>query len=333
MKYIWAILTVLVAIGHANFVTVRQDPDKVATFEIIDATNGATLQSEKPTFDGSSLTFSWPYAEMTSNLIDNSIYAVFFPDNSNNSIFYQLNSTLHTQRTWSSTPFWFFDLQYLPQQNSLYGIKVISTYGRAFSRFHLENSKDMLSATELFVLPDMWYVNASTTDNVKNRYIALLNYFPNKPESTLDQKLFVADLHTDFSGKDTSFSVLPISHLPEKNVGIVHFIAFSQETKHLFALSLTNDDTQKAFLSSLDTSSGQVQNVHLVVDNVHEVGPLVVNEKENVLTFFVKLSVSSSWQLIQVNLNKFSSNAKLTYNTLRCFESDDYAIFSAAAKF
>jgi hypothetical protein len=329
--------------SNAHLVAVHQNPDKVATFDIIDSVKGNTVASSSPTFEKNSLVFSWPYAEMTTDPVTKNVYAVFFPDNSNNSILYELNSTLHTQQTFSSTPFWFFDLQFLPQLNSLFGIKVISTYGRAFSRFQLQTTQDMLGATELFTLPYMWYVNASSTDNVRNRYFALLNYFPNQPESTLDQKLLIAQLHPDGSKEVPSFSVLNIAQSTDNQVGIIHFISYSQRVESLFALSLTADASHRAYISTVDIVTGTVKEIFWQFEDVNEIGPLVVDDVNQVMTFFYKpLSSSSSlaksvegplcatWQLVQVPLIKmFSSAAKV----LHCYESSEYRIFAAAAKY
>lgn len=351
-------LTILVD-GH--FVTIHQNADKVGTMDLIDSVNGEVIKQVSPQFEKNSLIFSWPYAEMTSDLLSHHIFAVIFPDNSNNSILYQFNAELETMQTWSSTPFWFFDLQFLLPQQSLYGIKVTSTYGRVFSQFHIlqdmesDSKSDVVDATELFTLPYMWYVNASTCDNIHNRYFALLNYFPGHPESTLDQKLLVARLSTT-AVADQTYSVLDISN--NGNIGIVHFISYSAKAQTLFALSSA---ATTVYLSALDTTSGSVQKVFGVYENVVEIGPLMVDDIAQILTFFVKTSTNKSmvatsaaaaavvtsnlrgkvtgntktcagdvWQLVQLSLNNLQETPKV----IRCFDdSTQYKIFAAAAKF
>lgn len=331
----------------ANFVTIHQDAGKVGTVDIIDSVTGKVIKNAEPKFQSDSLIFSWPYAEMTSNLLNKDVYAVIFPDNSNNSILYRLNSQLETVQMWTSTPYWFFDLQYLPKQQSLYGIKVVSTYGRVFSRFQQDTSNsDALQAAELFTLPYMWYVNASTASNTENRYFALLNYFPGHPESTLDQKLLIAQLDPDSNAQ--TFSVVDIQPMINggESIGIIHFLSYSHSTRSIWALSM--NDQHRASLASIDASSEQIQGMTtlVTVDYVDEIGPLVVDDDQKMATFFIKSKSvssshplrssssacpSSSWQLVQVSLQQ--AEKQQAPKMLQCFDEAQYAIFAAAAKF
>lgn len=338
-------LTVFLAIVplwvSARVATIHQDGKKVGTFDVIDSLSGKIVAQQKPQFLSDSLVFSWPYAEMTADFTRKEVYAVVFPDNSNNSILYQLNEELDTLKTWSSTPFWFFDLQFLPRQQSLYGIKVVSTYGRVFSKFAQDPANaDALVATELFTLPYMWYVNASSVDIVKDRYFALVNYFPGHPESTVDQKLLVAQLQPSRNASNQQFAVVDIK--TNSAVDVIHFISYSLSVSSLFALSLNQQ--RQAVVSKVDVDTGVVVSVEWTIDNVSELGPMIADDDNRDVVFFIKstaapvfrsgtetvaaAAVCDGWQMVTV-----SADRAFAPRVAQCYDPAIYHIFSAATKF
>jgi hypothetical protein len=311
----------LLATVEAKFVTMRQDSARNGYFDVIDSLSGEVVHhsSAEP------IIFGWPYCEMTSDQLGQRAFAVIFPDNSNNSVLYELNRDLQVTHTYPNTPFWFFDLQYSPKEKSLYGIKVTSTYGRVVSQFQTPSEdSEPLIATELVTLPYMWYVNASTFDDVNNRYFALINYFPGHPESTLNQKLLISTMEGSEVPKDYTFFDMESSTSPQ---GILQFITYSKHSKELYFASVSQDLTT-VFVGILCQKTAKVKTV-LATFNAFSVGPLTVDDKEGVLTVFVKLHQGAAWTLYQVSMDGITTQPK----ALKTYSLDYFSVFDAVARF
>eukprot|EP01039_Chlorochromonas_danica_P008908 gene8908-9826_t len=300
---------VVVANGNPQMATVRQDSQRLGKLEILSTNDGQVIKQSD-----ASITFSWPSLEMTTDKINDRTFVVAFPDTSNTSVLYEFDKNLHLTQTWPSTPFWFFDLQYAPNQKTLYGIKVVSTYGRVISRFTLTPSDDYVQDEELFALPYMWYVNASSYDEVNDHYFALCNYFPNRPDSVLDQKVTTCD--TSIPTADCQ--VVNISN----SAGILQFIGYSSQRSALYFTSFLNG---KAVIGVLDNQTGEIKKVLASVPAAR-LGPLVVEDKSNRLSFYLQSQVNGPWSLHHLGFDDSS------VSLVRVFEpKDTFAIFDAAA--
>ncbi|RYH13773.1 hypothetical protein EON65_34865 [archaeon] len=302
------VLAVLANLCSADFVTMLQNDNKVGKLSLVSSVDGSILKQSEPT-----ATFTWPYVEMTTDTTNKKIYSVVFPDDSNSSVLYQHNADLSLEYTWPDTSFWFFDLQFAPTQNTLYGIKVTSTYGRTLSRFTAVPGEKTVSAEELFTLPYMWYVNASSYHAQANKYFALCNYFPGKPESTLAQKLTVCDFSF---GADCQ--VLDI----DASAGILQFISYSQKTSSLYFASM-QDGVAK--VGTIDPLTGKITSI-LFSKTAKSLGPLVAEEDIESLAVFFRFS---SWELWHVPYKTTAVNGMRvhTYSP-----TTDFASFSAASR-
>ncbi len=309
----------------AAFVTMRQDSNRNGYFNTIDSSSGAILQSAT---NATSIVFRWPYCEMTSDQQGKRVFAVIFPDNSNNSVLYQLNKELNAEHIYPNTDFWFFDLQYSPKQDTLYGIKVTSTYGRVLSNFALPKDDSLpLIATELITMPYMWYVNASSFDDDNNRYFALLNYFPGHPESTLNQKLVVATMLGTSTPSESAIFDINSSTSP---YGILLFITYSKLTNHLYFANVTKE-FNKITLGVLCPKTGEVKFV-IAQLNAFTVGPLAVDDATSNLTFFVKLTGNGEWTLYRLPISS-DSNAMVAPVPVEAYNRENYSVFDAVARF
>lgn len=298
------------ALGSNKFVTMRQNANRVGILDVVESNSGRIVAESDVT-----ITFTWPYVQMTSDPRKKDIYVTSFPDNSSQAILYKFNSALQLEHFWPNTEYWFFDLQYSPAQQSLFGIKVTSTYGRTLSNFSMQADGDRVSATELFTLPYMWYVNASTFDIHTDRYFGLINYFPGKPESVLDQQLVVCDFH-----HGANCQVVPVSN----SAGILHFISFSCKVSSLFFASMEGNTLH---VGELDANTGKVIRL-LHSDTAAEVGPLVAHDEEGHLSVFVKRQAGGLWELWQVPLS-----GKDVHQVHSFEPSTSFMLFDAVAKF
>ena len=275
---------------------------------------------------GFNVPFSWPSIQMTADRRHNKTYVVLFPDNQPifQSNLYEIDSnTLEVNYVWNNISYWFFDLQYSSSQSALYGIKVVSTYGRVLSNFTLDKETNDITATELFSIPYMWYVNASTYDVVNNRYFALINYFPYLPESVLDQQLVVADFSSDISVKPVDGKVLPI----DNKYGILQFFGYSQKYESVIYASMTNpyQPDNKIVIGVLDVTTATTSTV-LFESAGYQVGPLIVQELHNRVLVFMKSSPISRWVLWNISLTAEPYKAV----PIKDYSESEYMMIAAA---
>lgn len=292
-----------------DIVLVRQNTERVGHVISINTLTGKIVQQSNTT-----ITFDWPYVELTTDKTSQRTFIVSFPDGSNGPILYEFNAKLQLTQTWDKTDYSFFDLQYAANQKTLYGIKVVSTYGRVISRFTATTGTDAVTAEELFTLPYMWYVNASSFDQVNERYFALCNYFPGHPETVSDQKIITCDTKVPTA----NCTVVDIIN----TAGAIQFISYSAVTKNLYFSSLLDG---QLLIGVLDNNIGVVRQVLTTLPAVR-LGPLTVEDEMNRLSFFVQSEKNGAWKLYD-----FGFKDPHDY-LIRVFDDKDtFAVIDAAA--
>lgn len=297
---VFLILNSLLVWGtHLN--VVRQDSQRVGYFEKIDTEKNGEISASS---NVAPFAFSWPLIQMTSNTKDHEIYAVTYPDNSAGPVLFLMDESLQLKYTWDNVSFSYFDLQYSNLQSTLYGIYVSSTYGRVLSNFTMDQAKGTVSVNQLFTLPYMWYVNASSFHHATCHYYALINYFPGHPESTLDQQLVVADFSQDSAVAAPKVTVSLITNTP----GILQFIAYADSNQELYFAGMVSNQSM-AMLGTLNTETGAVKEILLKLPAL-AVGPMVVDDLNRILTVFVKDVSGKHWQLWSMALKPSSVKAR-----------------------
>jgi len=310
------ILSTVLSIAVCNLVTVQQDSTGKGSIVSLKSSTG-----EIATKSDVSFTFDWPLVQMTHKTDDKSVYIITYPEGYPGPVLYLLEEeSLKLTYAWENVTYSFFDLQYSPLQSTLYGIYVSSTYGRVLSNFTANQKTNDVTVNQLFTLPYMWYVNASSFHAPSCHYYALINNFPGKANSTLDQQLIVADFSVDASISTPEVNVFSISN-PN---GIVQFIAYSGSQNSLYYAGMVFNSTTVE-VGTLDTSTGKIKEQLWTHDAV-AAGPLVVSESNNQLMLFVKSStVADSWDLWALPF-KFMRRAKV----VQSYTGKEYAFFAAA---
>jgi len=312
-----SVLSTVLSVFASNLVTVQQDATGKGSVISLQTSTGAVTSKSDVSF-----TFDWPLVQMTHKTDDKSVYIITYPDGYPGPVLYLLEEkSLSLTYAWENVSYSFFDLQYSPQQSTLYGIYVSSTYGRVLSNFTADQKANDVSVNQLFTLPYMWYVNASSFHAPSCHYYALINNFPGKENSTLDQQIIVADFSVDASVATPEVNVLPISN-PN---GIVQFIAYSDSQSSLFFAGMIFNSTTVE-LGTLDTATGKIKEQLWTHDAV-AAGPLVVSEVNSQLMLFVKSStVADSWDLWALPFKFTDARAKI----VQSYTGKEYAFFAAA---
>lgn len=297
-----------------NLVVTRQDASAKGFIEKYDSSTGLLLKTAS-----SSFVFDWPLVEMTHDSNTEEVYVVTYPEAYPGPVLYHLDHNLNLIYAWENTPYSFFDLQYSPAQAAMYGILVTSSYGRALSNFTLDQAKDSITTQELYTLPYMWYVNASSFDAENSRYFALINNFPGFENSTLDQQLIVADF-----SKDVSVAAPAVGLFPIKSGGmLVQFVTYAHSLKTLFCAGMKGSE---AHVSVIDERTGTVTK-SVYSKKATAVGPLmyVPNAADNQLTVYVQTSVQPAvWELWSI---KTTGAGAALVNT---YEGDNFTFFAGA---
>lgn len=332
MKYfrttLSAILSILTAVT-CDINVVRQDNDRNGFIEMI-GSNGDLIKN-------SSLTFKYnaPYVEMSTDSDSGLTYLAAFPDGYSFPVLYELDRDLTVTYTWKDNSFTFWDMQYSPKQSTIYGILVTEDfnggmYGRTLSNYTADKESGTITATELYTLPYMWYVNASSFDKSSFKYYALINNFPGKDNSTLDQQIVVADFSVDVSVSEPSVSMTDI----DSHDIMLQFISFSTYMEKLYFIGPSKSSPSTAVsVGILCPFTGKIMEVIFTVDG-EAAGPIVTDDNNKELLFYVKLS-----SLLRDGINKWALYA-LPYDKMgdRIFEAqvrsvylgDDFASFGAA---
>eukprot|EP00048_Salpingoeca_helianthica_P017736 m.238799 g.238799 ORF g.238799 m.238799 type:complete len:312 (+) comp22035_c0_seq1:76-1011(+) len=255
-----------VAQVSANSFAIFRDAQGVASLSLVNDEGVITKNSSLH------FTFPFPLVETTVDQAHRRIYIIAFPKNVAGAQLYILDEQLNVVFSGVSQTVTYFDLQYSPGQDAIYGIAVNGTYGRVLSNFTLNST---VTYRPLQALPYMWYVNASTYDSKTNTYYGLLNYFPGHPNSTLAQKLAVGNFSSPRA--NTEFVDLTVGSAAY-NV-TVHFIVWSSPAQTLYGLAQL--DTTTVALVIIDPITGLCVAVGLVRDAT--TGPLIASPTEPVL--------------------------------------------------
>ena len=305
-----------------NLVVTRQDSNNTGHVQLVDVASGSVLTVAEPTF-----TFSFPHVEMTSDSNTGEVYVVTFPVDAPGPVLYQLDKDLNVIYAWKNVPYSFFDLQFSPKQDTLYGILVTTTYGRVISNFTLDQAADTVTASQLYTLPYMWYVNASSFDPANSRYFALINNFPGFDNSTLDQQLIVADFSQDAAVVAPEVGLFPI----QSQGMLVQFVTYSHSLKTLFCAGMKNGHAEVAILDQL---TGTVTK-RICQKAATAVGPLMFvpnGAGKNQLTVYVQTAVQPEpvWELWSLTLTHDVSQS-VASNLVDTYHGDDYKYFAGAA--
>jgi hypothetical protein len=324
-----------------NLVVIRQDTNRVGFFDKISMPSGNVTKEANTKF-----AFDWPLVEMTSDSNTGEIYTVTYPDGYPGPVLYRMDSDLNLLYSWEHTDYSFFDLQYSPRQDAMYGILVTSSYGRALSNFTLDQENDSITTSELYTLPYMWYVNASTFDADNSRYFALINNFPGFDNSTLDQQLIVADFSQDAATTAPKVDLLPVHTRSSLYNYLAVFLSYSSATKTLYSAGLTGNVAQLVIMGQ---QTGLVDAVLFSYPGATYVGPLMVvtaastsssSTDTDTVSLYVQKTFSPEpeWEqwLLTITYPTTAqgqgqgSAPKVTAEVIQRFQGNDYAFFSGA---
>lgn len=296
-----------------RFLAVHQDAERLGKLSLIDSNTGNLVKTSS-----CGVTFGWPSVEMTADAGSGKVFVVVFPDASGKSELHLLNGELEVQASWTNTSYWLFDLQYAPKQDALYGIKVVSTYGRVISNFTAVIGEDSVGSTELFAMPYMWYVNATSFDTAGNRYFALGNNFADLPFAYA-QKIVTCDLSKDIAVAQPDCKVIDVSN----SSGTIQFIGYSGKTSSLYFAGYQGDQVH---VGILDSNTGKIVR-NLFTIKAAAVGPLVVEDSADRLSVFIRSTAQGAWDLWHIN-SYGQANKVMDYSNTKAF-----AVFDAAAPY
>ena len=150
-----AFAVLVTALIEASIVVVRQEQSRQGFIETVDTVSGnPTLKS------GLNFTFAWPYVQMTADTNSGTSYLTAFPDGNSYPVLYKLNAQLELTYSWTHATFTWWDLQFSPAQNPLYGILVTpdfngGMYGRTLSNYTFNEQTEEITAVKLYELPYM----------------------------------------------------------------------------------------------------------------------------------------------------------------------------------
>ena len=316
--------------ASTQLVVTRQDSTRTGFIEKVDPSNGLTVKQADAKF-----VFKWPHVEMTHDSSTDDVYVIAFPDDYPGPVLYQMDHNLNEIYTWVNTPYSFFDLQYSANQAAMYGILVTTSYGRALSNFTLDQKADTVTASELYTLPYMWYVNASSFDTENSRYFALINNFPGFENSTLDQQLIVADFSQDAASVKPDVGLFPIASQDM----LVQFLTYSDSLRTLFCAGMSFS-TAQAQVAIMDQKTGTVTK-RIFERNATAVGPLMYVPAADALghaqlTVYVQTSNSPKpvWELWSLTLQRSVETGDLSgvlsSQLVNTYSGDDFTFFAGA---
>jgi hypothetical protein len=304
----------------STMVVVRQDDTRRGFVEGLNDAGDLTLPSSLD------FLYSAPYVQMSMDIDSDQTYLSAFPDGNSYPILSILNPDLTVSYQFDQNNFTFWDMQYCSAQSTIYGIKVTEDfnggmYGRTLSNYTADQSTGVISAVELYTLPYMWYVNASSINPVTSKYYALVNNFPGHDNSTQDQKLVMGDFSVENDAKVTTLDI------DEENV-MMQFIAFSRSQGFLyFAGPSKKGGSTDVTVGVLCQVHGTIHEMKYFDNDVIQVGPIVADDANSRVLFFVKKSVSPhEWTLMSVGYAEDSVAEKVHH-----YEGDMFASFGAAA--
>lgn len=323
--FVLAVSTAVVSASNLanNLVVTRQDSSNAGQIQRVDVSTGSVLEVADPSF-----VFSFPHVEMTSDSNTGDVYVITFPVDAPGPVLFQLNHDLNVTYTWKNVPYSFFDLQYSPNQKTLYGIKVTTTYGRVLSNFTTNQAADSVTATELYTLPYMWYVNASSFDPANSRYFALINNFPGFENSTLDQQLIVADFSQNIATTQPVVGLFPID---SQNM-LVQFVTYSHSLKTLFCAGMTKSGAKQAEVAIMDQTTGTVTK-RIFTKPATAVGPLMYvpnGPGRNQLTVYIQTATQPVpvWELWSLTVH---GDASTESSLIATYTGNEFKFFAGAA--
>lgn len=306
--------------ASSTLVVVQQDDSRRGYVEGLDDNGDLSIHSS---FD---FLFSAPYVQMSMNTETQETYLSAFPDGNSYPVLSIFNPDLSVSYQFDNNTFTFWDMQYCAAQHTIYGILVTEDFnggmsGRTLSNFSADQTTGVITPTELYTLPYMWYVNASSINPETSYYYALVNNFPGHENSTQDQKLVIGDFSVQ---NDAAVTVLDIA---EEQV-MMQFIAFSRSEGLLyFSGPSKKSGTTDVTVGVLCQKHGTIHAVLYAADDAVAVGPIVADDANSRVVFFVKTAASpNEWTLMAVNYAEGSTAEKL-----HLYEGEMYASFGAAA--
>lgn len=309
------------ALVCSTLVVVRQDDTRRGFVEGLEDSSGDL--SIEPSVD---FLYSWPYVQMSMDHVSQQTYLAAFPDGNSFPVLSIFNPDLTLFYQFDNNTFTFWDMQYCSSQATIYGILVTEDFnggmsGRTLSNYTADQQTGVITPTELYTLPYMWYVNASSMDSQSATYYALVNNFPGHENSTQEQKLAIGD----FSVEDAA--VVTMLDISEESV-MMQFISYSHKQGLLyFAGPSKKSGTTDVTVGVLCQVHGTIHAVLYAADDVINVGPIVADDANDRLVFFVKTSSTpNEWTLMAVGYAEGSTAQKV-----HSYEGDMFASFGAAA--
>lgn len=309
----------------SNVVVVRQEESRDGLIETLSEESGMVTTNSSLSFP-----FSWPYVQMSTDPLSGLTFLAAFPDGFSYPVLYRLDRELNVEYSWDKNEFTFWDMQYSPEQSTIYGIMVTEDfnggmYGRTLSNYTADEEKGTITGVELYTLPYMWYVNASSFDKSVDVYYALVNNFPGKENSTLDQKLTVAD----FSVEATPTSPPDVTLLDIESGDIMlQFISFSRSQQMLYFSGPSKvEGSGDATVGVICHEHGKIHTVLAELHDVVAVGPIAADDREEKLAFFMKFSSDpNQWKLFTVGYAEGSEIVEVAQ-----YNGDSYASFAATS--
>lgn len=315
---------------NSQMISLRQDSEKYAHVEKVDISTGDVVAQSSLSF-----AFSMPYVQMSTDNIHNQTYLAAFPDGNTTPNLYLFND-IELAFTWDNNSFTFWDMQVSPHQNSMYGILVTEDFnggmfGRTLSKYDLSQENDVIIPTELFTLPYMWYVNASTFDYDTNKYYALLNNFPGHENSTDEQKILICDM-TNIDAETASKHTVILDILPPKGI-MLQFITWSSDLNELLysAPYRSKDSISKVYFGGIHISDGSegmqaILNFETSIDGINA-GPILADEMSRTRYGYVQVK-GNSWQFWSIPYD-YQNQTEL----VRTYTGSEYKAFGAASFF
>jgi hypothetical protein len=228
-----------------------------------------------------------------------------------------------------------FDFQASGNKDTIFGIKVTGKYQRTLSNIMLEDG-NVISVTELYDLPEYWYVNASSYNAKDDIYYALINYFPGLPGSTLEQQILTVNFsmcEPGMSEPKPVASLSPIKSSTDEYLGQLQFIAWDPEIKKLFGAGI-NLQTNIAYLVIIDPYTGITTDRLVEISNVTEVGPIATHTNHGTTSIPVNIFLKKGENHWELRFLEYNTNAKVVnVNMLsKSYVGPDYKYFVAAVR-
>jgi hypothetical protein len=168
-------------------------------------------------------------------------------------------------------------------------------------------------------------VNASSFDKPTSTYFALVNNFPGKSNSTLDQKLVKADFSQDAALVPPPVTLLDL----ETEDVMLQFVAYSTSQGLLyFSGPSKTPGSRQATVGVICHVHGKIHSVLTVMEDVLTTGPIVADDDAGRLYFFMKFSAApNEWVLYSI---AYSAEEGTAPDEVHTYKGDMYSSFAAA---